>query len=225
MGFPSSVRNEVLVKCKRHCCLCGKYVGMNMELHHIKQKADGGNDTEDNCIPLCFRCHAEVRSYNPHHPKGLKYSEEELKQRRDQIYNYVKNIEICAFSDKDIKMAKKLLDKYYKIIEYVIRIDPCAEPVYISAIDWAQVLFNDLQSYGYYFDDKQADMEKCNLGNAIMNWCNLMWCDEYFHLIGNELLCFNSQSVNVYRNDMMTTRVQVSNAYQFLKNVALNRIL
>ena len=58
-----------------------------------------------------------------------------------------------------------------------------------------------------------------------MDWCNLMWSDEYFHLIGDDLLCFNSQFVNVYRNDMMTTRMQVNNAYQFLKNVALNRIL
>lgn len=59
MGFPASVADDVLVRCNRHCCLCGKYVGQKIELHHIKQVADGGEDTADNCIPLCFNCHAE----------------------------------------------------------------------------------------------------------------------------------------------------------------------
>ena len=39
--------------------------------------------TEDNCIPLCFDCHVEVKQYNPKHLKGLKYTEGELKLRRD----------------------------------------------------------------------------------------------------------------------------------------------
>lgn len=40
MGFSSSVADEVLVRCGRHYCLCGKYVGQKIELHHIKQVAD-----------------------------------------------------------------------------------------------------------------------------------------------------------------------------------------
>ena len=31
-----------------------------MELHHIKQVAYGGEDTFENCIPLCFDCHADM---------------------------------------------------------------------------------------------------------------------------------------------------------------------
>ena len=86
MGFPTSVADDVLVRCGRHCCLCGKYVGQKIELHHIKQVADGGEDTADNCIPLCFDCHAEVKAYNPHHPKGRKFTEKELKGHRDKCY-------------------------------------------------------------------------------------------------------------------------------------------
>lgn len=86
MGFPTSVADDVMVRCSRHCCLCGKYAGVKMELHHIKQVADGGDDTADNCIPLCFDCHAEVKSYNPHHPKGKKFTEKELKEHRDKCY-------------------------------------------------------------------------------------------------------------------------------------------
>lgn len=86
MGFPQSIADEVFVKCGRHCCLCGKYAGQKMELHHIKQAADGGADTVDNCIPLCLDCHAEVASYNPRHPKGRKYTETELKGHRDRVF-------------------------------------------------------------------------------------------------------------------------------------------
>lgn len=86
MGFPKSVADEVLVRCGRHCCICGKYAGAKIELHHIKQVADGGDDSVDNCIPLCLDCHAEVKSYNPHHPKGRKFTEKELKGHRDKCY-------------------------------------------------------------------------------------------------------------------------------------------
>ena len=92
MGFPQSVADEVLVKCGRHCCLCGKYAGIKMELHHIKQAADGGEDTADNCIPLCLDCHAEVASYNTHHPKGRKFTEKELKGHRDKYYALFSNM-------------------------------------------------------------------------------------------------------------------------------------
>lgn len=92
MGFPQSVADEVFVRCGRHCCLCGKYAGQKMELHHIKQVADGGEDTIDNCIPLCLDCHADVGAYNPRHPKGRKYTEVELKGHRDKYYALFSNM-------------------------------------------------------------------------------------------------------------------------------------
>lgn len=48
--------------------------------------ADGGDDSAENCIPLCLDCHADVESYNAHHPKGRKYTEKELKGHRDKCY-------------------------------------------------------------------------------------------------------------------------------------------
>lgn len=86
MGFSSSVADEVLVRCGRHCCLCGIFAGQKIELHHIKQVAEGGDDSVENCIPLCLNCHAEVKSYNEKHPKGRKYTEKELKGHRDRCY-------------------------------------------------------------------------------------------------------------------------------------------
>ena len=61
MGFPDKVQAEALAACERCCCICHKFCGTKIELHHIKQKADGGEDTFDNCIPLCFDCHADIQ--------------------------------------------------------------------------------------------------------------------------------------------------------------------
>lgn len=65
-----------------------------MELHHIQQEADGGMPDFENCIPLCFDCHADVGHYNPRHPKGKKYSTGELKAHRDQWYKLVNQLRI-----------------------------------------------------------------------------------------------------------------------------------
>lgn len=91
MGFPENVKLRALIACRRQCVLCGKFCGTHMELHHIKQHADGGGDTFENCIPLCLDCHADVKTYNPHHPKGTKYSEAELIERRDIFYKEIED--------------------------------------------------------------------------------------------------------------------------------------
>ncbi|MBK8810328.1 MAG: HNH endonuclease [Acidobacteria bacterium] len=60
-----------------------------METDHIIQKADGGKDEIENAIPVCFECHAEIRAYNPKHPKGRKFTSEEIRQHKTQW------LEIC----------------------------------------------------------------------------------------------------------------------------------
>lgn len=89
MSFPKEVKRQALIACRRYCVLCGRFCGIKIELHHIKQRAHGGKDTFENCIPLCFNCHSEVRMYNPEHPRGTKYTEEELIQRRDLFYQEI----------------------------------------------------------------------------------------------------------------------------------------
>jgi hypothetical protein len=49
-------------------------------------------DTLENCIPLCFECHAEVGSYNAEHPKGRKFSPAELGKHRDAWFAQVKSL-------------------------------------------------------------------------------------------------------------------------------------
>ncbi|MBK8998926.1 MAG: HNH endonuclease [Myxococcales bacterium] len=81
--FQEADKNRVLLWCARHCCLCGKFAGLGIEIAHIDpQKSD-----IDNAMPLCFDCHAAIGHYNASHPRGRKYSIPELKARRDQVYD------------------------------------------------------------------------------------------------------------------------------------------
>lgn len=89
MAWPKEVKDEVLVKCGRHCCVCHKFCGLKIELHHIVLKSEDREESLENCIPLCFDCHADQKSYDHKHPKGSKYSREELKGHRDKWYKLV----------------------------------------------------------------------------------------------------------------------------------------
>src|SRR5436190_14761111 len=86
MSFPKQVADRALVACGRCCCICHEFCGLKVELHHIKMKSRGGKDSFDNCIPLCFNCHGDMRSVDHRHPKGRKYTESELKNHRDSWY-------------------------------------------------------------------------------------------------------------------------------------------
>jgi len=111
MGFSQIVVEQALVACGRHCCLCHKFCGTKIELHHIEQRADCGDDSFDNCIPLCFDCHADVNNYNDRHPKGRKYSSTELKQHRDDWYHKVQNNIDSTASSEHLKLDQELFIK------------------------------------------------------------------------------------------------------------------
>ncbi len=83
MPFPQSIREEALVKSRRCCCVCHVFCGRDVNAHHIEQEANGGANTIDNAIVLCFPCHSEAGHYNTRHPLGTKYSPSELRKHRD----------------------------------------------------------------------------------------------------------------------------------------------
>ena len=89
MAFPSKVAEDALVACGRFCCLCHRFAGTHIAIHHINQKSDGGLDDFDNAIPLCLDCHAEMGTTDAHHPIRKAYSPSELKRHRDNWYKRV----------------------------------------------------------------------------------------------------------------------------------------
>lgn len=84
LGFKQSDVERLLVECHRRCCVCHRYCGFRMEIDHLKPIADGGTDSYDNAIAVCFDCHAEIHHYNPKHPKGRRFTQDELKAHKDQ---------------------------------------------------------------------------------------------------------------------------------------------
>jgi len=82
--FPQKDVNELLVKCKRRCCICYRFCGYKIETDHIIQGSEDGPNDIENAIPVCFECHAEIHSYNDQHPRGRKYHAAELRLHKDQ---------------------------------------------------------------------------------------------------------------------------------------------
>src|SRR6266545_127260 len=84
-GFPRSIVERLLVASHRHCSLCHKPAGVKIEIHHIVPRSDRGTDTEENGMPLCFDCHAEVH-YEPNHPRGRRITQSELRRHKAQWF-------------------------------------------------------------------------------------------------------------------------------------------
>lgn len=85
MPFSKKVKEDAFVSCNRRCCLCDTYCGTKIEAHHILPESKGGQNTLENCIPVCFNCHAEVHE-DANNPKGNKYSESELRRLREKAF-------------------------------------------------------------------------------------------------------------------------------------------
>lgn len=195
MGFPNKVEVQALTACKRHCCLCERHVKTKMELHHIKQKSKGGKDTFENCIPLCLECHAEVGFYNNEHPKGKKYSENELKKRRDDFYRRIEdgfmNIETLSEIDyeKFISFKADVID----ILEEIIDTDFAAEPFRFSLTDEVMEIVRKWRKRRNSFGDvkiesiKDESIHQLECLNRYFHGIN-----DYFHLINSDTLIFNN---------------------------------
>ncbi len=89
MAFSKAIKEAALVAAGRRCCLCNRFKGIRLEVHHIDPKSTGGANDFDNAIPLCFDCHADVGHYNPEHPRGNRYSPPELRRHRDRMYENI----------------------------------------------------------------------------------------------------------------------------------------
>jgi len=114
--WPPEVKSKAMLACGRRCCLCHKFAGVAMECHHIVPKSKRGEDTFENCIPLCLDCHTEVGHYSDDHPKGTKFTPEELRGHRDHWYAaHASGVRSDAPSDY-IELDRKLYKKIYAVL-------------------------------------------------------------------------------------------------------------
>jgi hypothetical protein len=180
MSFPPQVAERALLDCARHCCICHKFCGFKIELHHIKQVADGGEDTYENCIPLCFDCHAEVSSYNPRHPKGRRYTESELRGHRDRWYEKVKKSHGITANPDYVKIDQQVFLKLREILPSTgsmsfVRDHHYAQPYEIDVHD-------DLRDFERYCKNPEFEFLDADLEGLKTNL--IEYIDEFLSALG-----------------------------------------
>jgi hypothetical protein len=114
MSFDRSQVAELLALCHRRCCICHRFCGVKMETDHITPKSEGGDDTIDNAITVCFECHAEIHSYNIKHPRGRKFTSEELKMHKKNWLNVCENrpdVLVVSYERSDVGPLQSLVDE------------------------------------------------------------------------------------------------------------------
>jgi hypothetical protein len=148
VSFPPDVAEQALLDSGRHCCLCHRFCGFKIELHHIVQRAERGEDTYDNCIPLCFDCHAEVKAYNPKHPKGRQYTVSELKGHRDRWYQKVKAGHGINVSPDYLQLDRNLFQQIREILPSTGSIAFVRVQDYGGPFPWHQ--HDDLRQFGEF---------------------------------------------------------------------------
>lgn len=109
MPFSPSVRREALIAAARYCCVCHRYKGVKVEVHHIVPESQGGFNDLENAIVLCFDCHADAGHYNPEHPRGTKFSPDELRNARDSWHMMVSANRIHPPEREDAVYCRYLL--------------------------------------------------------------------------------------------------------------------
>ena len=114
MPFAREAVAQLLMHCHRRCCVCHRFCGVKMETDHIVPTAQGGSDDIDNAIPVCFECHAEIHSYNDKHPRGRKFTPDELRAHKKQWLSICQSrpeVLVNAYREIDVGPLQALIDE------------------------------------------------------------------------------------------------------------------
>lgn len=193
MSFPDEVATEALVLCGRACCICHKFCGTKIELHHIKQKAYGGDDTLDNCIPVCFDCHADMGKADPKHPKGKRYSEEELKHHRDNWYEKVKKSGANTTENKihreDIELFQSICDLFTPEVKHWLSEFDIGGSHPYEVFDPLVNYLNNCNDPFFEFIDSELEKLRGNLCSCIKEFLAYKAMNTFVTMIGEERYC------------------------------------
>lgn len=129
MPFPPSVRDNALLAAARHCCVCRRYKGALVEVHHIIPEAEGGASDFNNAIALCFDCHAWAGHYFAKHPKGSKYSPDHLRTARELWHSKVETGDVPSPTSELVIQARYLISRDLDISRRILAGDLSVSPI------------------------------------------------------------------------------------------------
>ncbi|CAN7473857.1 HNH endonuclease [Pseudoduganella sp. LjRoot289] len=165
MPFTPAIREDVLVKSHRRCCVCHKFAGLAANVHHINPEAQGGSNSIENAICLCYECHADAGHYNPQHPLGIKYSPEELRKQRDQWWQICQGgggdlwVTAAVYGKNDhsgMKGTFDVADEIKKAQAFLKKIEPLINSIFHSLrlqdspVRITNEAFNGIERYRYF---------------------------------------------------------------------------
>jgi hypothetical protein len=110
-GIPEEVVNQMMVACGRRCCICKRYRPTKLQVHHIKEKSQGGTHDPDNLIVTCLSCHSDVHT---HVPFARRFTHEELKGHRDTLSRQVAE---GRFADDDSDDTDEVIRSVLRAIQ------------------------------------------------------------------------------------------------------------
>ena len=190
MGFSNKIKEDVLVASGRHCCICHKFCGTKIEVHHIKLQSEGGEDNFNNAIAVCFDCHADMRSYDFKHPKGTKYTINELKSHRDNWYKKIESNIGIANQQDIIETDKKVFESFVKIlnwngsINFIRMLDFHNSFETNSLYDFNEIIYHS-ENPAFEFINPDLEGLRIELLQKIINLMNLIGLNTYS--LGNRL--------------------------------------
>jgi len=114
MPFPPNIKQQALAKSGRRCCICLRFKGIKVEVHHIVPEAKSKDNSLNNAITLCFDCHSDAGHYNVKHPKGNKLTPNELRKHRDRLWKLVSEGKVLPEGNLDgqyIQLLSKAFDR------------------------------------------------------------------------------------------------------------------
>lgn len=207
MSFPQSVAERALVASSRCCCICHKFCSTKIELHHIKQRAYGGEDTFENCIPLCFDCHADMGKADPNHPKGKHYSESELIQHRDLWYKKIEEgfrERIGNISDADKQLFDHICQAFSGRTGESLRDEDLRGAHARNSFDTIYRLQYDFLDPVNEFIDAELEKLKGELQDKIKRFT---WCESMItYPIGTDMPDHNATHLWLYNNGYILNR-------------------
>ena len=184
MSFPQNVSDAALTACGRCCCICHKFCGTRIELHHIKQVAYGGENTFENCIPLCFDCHADMGKADPKHNKGKKYTEQELLLHRDNWYKAVKERTTSLgvdnyICDEDKQLYSQIVDSFSNDIQYHLKYPNFYYPYEKNLFQPLDYLGYEADNPAFFFVNKEQEDLRAALFSLMDQFKNILYCNTF----------------------------------------------
>lgn len=100
----------VLANAARHCCICRQFLPLYIQVHHIKERCNGGTDDISNLIPVCIQCHSAIHTKTN---MTRAFSEMELKKSRDSVYQMVEEGKLPANDRINLNNIEQILSIFH----------------------------------------------------------------------------------------------------------------